>query len=727
VFAIGQSRSIGAALASSLLASALVLAGCTGKEEPRSAARNMDASVRYVGGQACQPCHSDIARSFASTGMGRSLYTLQPGTDVEDFSRNNRLEVASERVVYEMLARGDDRVIRLSALDDDGRPLASAERKIDYVIGSGNHSRSYVTSDGSGLYQMPVCWYPDKPGWDLCPGYELNHEHFGRQIEPSCLFCHDARVALVAGTENRYAEPIPHGIDCERCHGPGELHVARWSGATPGNPPASDDTIVNPAALPKGRRIQVCLQCHMGDSDAGARVQKPGRDLTDFRPGQHIGDYIDAVSFDPPMENRFGLGSQGDRLMLSRCYKESGGAVDCLTCHDPHVSVYDAGRPADHFRKACLTCHTEKSCRLEETERRARSASDDCVSCHMRRSDPADQRFTAFTDHWIRRRIDPPGPPPARVASRNLSILPVEGARSSGATSSFILGVGYFLKKLDSANAALIPWSEPESRLREVVNAEPDLAEGWHMLGTLALKQGHVSEAIGDFREALRLDPAHARARMRLASALLVQGRPGEAIPLLRRALEENPSDIAAMSELSRALVETGEDGEAEEALARALAISPGHPTLLANQGLLSARRGRHEEAVEELRRAGALEPGAAEVWDALASSLLELGRTREASGAAGRAVFLRPTMPAAQYHLGVALAAEGRIGEAEKALRMAVTLRPGYGDAIAALRKLPAEATRARRPGSPPPPRRDARSEGATLPRAGRTPSAGR
>ena len=47
----------------------------------------------------------------------------------------------------------------------------------------------------------------------------------------ACLNCHSNRPLHVAGSENRYREPIFDGqtIGCERCHGPGELHVAAQS------------------------------------------------------------------------------------------------------------------------------------------------------------------------------------------------------------------------------------------------------------------------------------------------------------------------------------------------------------------------------------------------------------------------------------------------------------------------------------------------------------------
>ena len=53
-------------------------------------------------------------------------------------------------------------------------------------------------------------------------------------FDPKCLFCHCNAVEPVADTLNRYRPPLfrGHAIGCERCHGPGELHVGDGSGET---------------------------------------------------------------------------------------------------------------------------------------------------------------------------------------------------------------------------------------------------------------------------------------------------------------------------------------------------------------------------------------------------------------------------------------------------------------------------------------------------------------
>ena len=39
------------------------------------------------------------------------------------------------------------------------------------------------------------------------------------------MTCHNSFPHFTLGSENKY-QNVPSGIDCERCHGPGELHVS---------------------------------------------------------------------------------------------------------------------------------------------------------------------------------------------------------------------------------------------------------------------------------------------------------------------------------------------------------------------------------------------------------------------------------------------------------------------------------------------------------------------
>ncbi len=143
------------------------------------------------------------------------------------------------------------------------------ELKVDYVMGSGNHVRTYLHRTVRGtLIELPLAWYAEKGGyWALNPGYDSVTWLTRRRVGYDCMFCHNAYPAIPQGHEYSGAEPafsdsLPQGIDCQRCHGPGQKHVA----AAQSKSPASDEiraSILNPARLAFAGRMEVCMQCHL--------------------------------------------------------------------------------------------------------------------------------------------------------------------------------------------------------------------------------------------------------------------------------------------------------------------------------------------------------------------------------------------------------------------------------------------------------------------------------
>ena len=158
--------------------------------------------------------------------MGRSLNPVNlatiPGTDSPSFQAQG-LEYSVER-------RGDRVFHKEIKRDASGKVVSQVEAEARYVIGSGEQAMAFLLERGDGyLFESPITWYSRKQKWDLSPGYEKDNLHFERFIKPACLFCHSNRFDHVEGTENRYRQPIflGHAIGCERCHGPGELHVRK--------------------------------------------------------------------------------------------------------------------------------------------------------------------------------------------------------------------------------------------------------------------------------------------------------------------------------------------------------------------------------------------------------------------------------------------------------------------------------------------------------------------
>jgi len=138
-----------------------------------------------------------------------------------------------------------------------GEKTYQREEQIKYVVGSGHHTNSHFWEEKGYLFQAPLTFYTQKGIWDLPPGFETYNSRWDRKIEVECMSCHNAMPKLTEHSRNHYVD-LPKGIDCERCHGPGELHVKEKSaGNIVDTSKEADRTIVNPKRLPWKRQIDV--------------------------------------------------------------------------------------------------------------------------------------------------------------------------------------------------------------------------------------------------------------------------------------------------------------------------------------------------------------------------------------------------------------------------------------------------------------------------------------
>ena len=292
-------------------------------------------------------------------------------------------------------------------LDGDGREINAFEMEIDYAVGFGFKERDYATQlPGGELVQMPVVWYRDEGVWSIAPEYDHpNHDGFRRRLNYRCMFCHAAYPRL-GGGQGRYETQTPlfepgvsTGVDCERCHGPGSIHVRR---ASSGAPDADTrESIVNPSRLDRDREMDVCLQCHLETASAPLpnSTLKVGRGMFSFRPGEKLTDYAAYFDFPPDVghDDDFNIVHQGYQLVRSACFK--GSEMTCVTCHDPHRTPED---PVTFFKARCMECHDDRSCVLEQVDRTAAN-DDNCMSCHMPQRRTDDIVRVVMTDHYIQR------------------------------------------------------------------------------------------------------------------------------------------------------------------------------------------------------------------------------------------------------------------------------------------------------------------------------------
>jgi predicted CXXCH cytochrome family protein len=587
--------------------------------------RNVNPDVRYVAEKDCAGCHVKEATSFAQHPMGRSLAPVARKEGPPDGARESgafqalglqfRIDCEGGRVRH--------RQIRADAA---GRPVAEQAWDVHYVIGSGSRGYSYLSDCDGYVFQTPISWYSQKRVWNLSPGFGAS-EMTGRAVVPACLFCHANRANAVEGSLNRYAEPVfdGHAIGCQRCHGPGELHVA-GPGA---GPDGIDPTIVNPGKLAPDLREAVCEQCHL---QGATRALVRGRGLYDFRPGLPFAEFI--AVFVRAADSGAGQKAIGqvEQMYESRCFQGRGGPgrLGCISCHDPHVAVGPAER-VKHYRDRCLKCHGQpdgqagrpdlrlKGCSLPAAERLQRSAADSCIDCHMPRYGAADIPHTAATDHRILRKGTPSAPGPS-AAGRG---------QPSADEPQFPL-VSFYRGRKGVAD-------EEDDRCRGL--AVVRLAIGGDAVAARVAR--HAATVL---ESALRRDPDDVIAGEALGYALSVQGRSAEGMAAFQNVLAKAPDQELTLVGAALMAEELSQPAAAVDYWRRSVAANPRAPGYRHSLARLLLKQEAWQEALPHCQAWVRLDPFSVEARTGLVQCLLGVGDKATARAEFARLEALAPT-----------------------------------------------------------------------------------
>lgn len=381
-----------------------VLVQCNDPQESTNSSeelawRNHHDTVSYVGMNTCLSCHGEIHHTFQHTGMGQSFGRATLEKSHYDWNGSEVIYDEDLNLYYQPFFRDSLLFVREFRLED-GDTVHKRVQQIQYIIGSGQHTNSHIYNVNGYLYQAPFTYYTQDGKADLPPGFEDGaNSRFSRIIGLECMSCHNAMPTnFQLGSDNKF-NSVPMGIDCERCHGPGELHVSeKLKGIVVDTALEADNSIVNPRRLSSELQMELCQRCHL----QGNAVLKPGMSFFDFKPGMHLSEVMDVYlpRYDDS-EHSFIMASHADRLKLSECYIAGEGSFNCISCHNPHVSVRETNTL--RFNQTCTSCHggTDQSFCTEEESVRMRS-DNNCVSCHMPSSSSNDIPHVSVHDHWIR-------------------------------------------------------------------------------------------------------------------------------------------------------------------------------------------------------------------------------------------------------------------------------------------------------------------------------------
>jgi hypothetical protein len=533
--------------------------------------RNVRPEVKYVGDAACAHCHTRIAQTFREHPMGRSAEWVAKGSAVDHAGGANNPCTAS---VYGLrVERKGDAVwhhATPAGAKGDATPTYSVPAEL--AIGSGTIGRSYLSVDRGAVWQSPVSWFAQGARWDISPGF-MGMPDLRRPVAPQCLHCHTDRPEPVPDSLNRYKEPFLRAqvsIGCERCHGPGELHVAERTAVV--DAPAPDRSIVNPKHLSVDLKVDVCRQCHL---QGAVQIPRRGRDLTEYRPGLPWDQFATTFLRHPDLtDSRTSVG-QFEQLETSRCFTGSGGKLGCVSCHDPHVKPAPA-ETAAYFRTRCNACHEKKGCSLAMPRRQEKG--DSCIACHMPARDSSNVAHAAVTDHRIMKRPDAGGARAKALSSGQFPlVLYRAGPHAPGAEErdrDLAIAVG---NEFSRGSPPPGMWLAVEEKMDRALTRWPGDGAAWLTRARMHAARNNGTDAVAAARRAVELQPDGELSLMQLAATALVADDFDLAIRTCDKLIPMNPSCATHLLTRAGAYFWKKDWEKAETDCRAALAIQPLH------------------------------------------------------------------------------------------------------------------------------------------------------
>ncbi len=493
--------------------------------------QNTRPEVKYLGDSACIGCHRPIAEAFRQHPMGRSLAPIEQAYLTKGDEGAGRTLFESQGIEYSIEHRDGHVFHQETRRDASGRMVARNEAEVQFVIGSGRQGAAYLVERDGFLFESPITWYSRRQRWDLSPGFEAFNFHFDRATQPNCLYCHANRVEPEAGPVNRYRQPIfqGHAIGCERCHGPGELHVAR-----PTIVGGKDITIVNPADLAPALRDDVCASATW---PAILESCGWGGAMQTFDPGCRF------ISSGPYSYSRRTRPTTASSASSNRCTRANVSApAEVSSDASPATIPTISPRPRRGWRITGVgvwRVTPSAGCSLPAADRLVRSKDDDCIGCHMPKTSSFDVPHSASANHRV----------PRHASGRNPF-----SAKPSSVQHDKRHTVIFYRERLDAEEQAEVERDRGIALCREGAGGasealaliETALAArsldvaAWECKGHALASLGRHDEALAAYAMALTLEPSRESA---LAGAARVAAKMGRT-PGRDRLLEAAPSRL---------------------------------------------------------------------------------------------------------------------------------------------------------------------------------------
>ncbi len=567
-----------------------------GVSSPQSPFLNVyDSTAHYVGMSTCKGCHADIYATFMETGMGQSWDKASPHKSKALFGENQIVFDSTNNLYYHPYWK-DSTLHILEYRKENGKVTHQRDQVIDYIVGSGQHTNSHLFSINNYLYQAPITFYTQLGIWDLAPGFENGqNSKFTRPIQQECITCHNFYPSVDNRAENTYTQ-VPNGIQCERCHGPGSIHVEqKQQGQLVDIKTQIDYSIVNPRKLDRERQISVCQRCHL----QGITVLNEGKTFFDFRPGMLLSEVMH--TFIPrytDSNSNFIMASHADRMKMSRCYMQS--QMTCLSCHNPHISVKKTS--ANYWDQKCQSCHGNAGKICTGKDDKGKVPQSNCVSCHMPMSGSKDIPHVQIHDHYIRK---PLSTKEISSISKFVRLACVSDQSSPGALTEANAYLNLF-EEYESDKSYL---KTAQSLLEKVSQAER--GNRWASLQIRCLFLGESYQSLIDFYQANQslLAKPDAWTNYRIGEAFLHTEQFASAIQFLKTARDLKPKDLDFNNKLGEAYFKNKQLALASAQFKQVLSLNPNHISANVNLAWCEHISGRDAESIRYYKTALNLNP----------------------------------------------------------------------------------------------------------------------
>jgi len=336
--------------------------------------------AKFVGAKACLACHADTYDKWDGSRHSKMVQPARPGGVKGNF-RAGRVKLHGEAYRFETI----DGKYYVTESRLEGK---ETRHRVLYTLGNRRIQHYLTALDDGRIVVLPPSWDVLRQEWFHNMEIVGPEPDGGTAIQvwnKNCFGCHvnEEKRNFDLATKSYDTGWRDFGTGCERCHGPGSLHVQGYQN---GDTSVAGDMVVQ-TQLDNVRNTMVCGQCHsLRDTIA---------------PGFHAGDnYFDYFlpqleysldyGFDPPWypdgkTRRFSSNTLA--IWQSRCFRE--GKVACTDCHrdmhDPEIEKNTQLQPTN--TELCTRCHESIAEDIPaHTKHEAESAGSACIACHMPRS-----------------------------------------------------------------------------------------------------------------------------------------------------------------------------------------------------------------------------------------------------------------------------------------------------------------------------------------------------